>query len=30
NEAVARKLASNGQKYTVDKARSTSKKYDRL
>lgn len=30
NEAVTRKLASNGQKYPVDKARSTSKKYDRL
>jgi len=30
NEAVTQKLASNGQKYPVDKARSTSKKYDRL
>lgn len=30
NEAVTRKLASNGQKYPVDKAKSTSKKYDRL
>ena len=30
NEAVTRKLASNGQKYPVDKARSNSKKYDRL
>lgn len=30
NEAVTRKLASNGQKYPVDKARSSSKKYDRL
>lgn len=30
NEAVTQKLASNDQKYPVDKARSTSKKYDRL
>lgn len=30
NEAVTRKLASNSQKYPVDKARSSSKKYDRL
>lgn len=30
NEAVSQKLASNGQKYPVDKARSNSKKYDRL
>ncbi|MNO72069.1 MazG nucleotide pyrophosphohydrolase domain protein [compost metagenome] len=30
NEAVTQKLASNGQKYPVDKARSNSKKYDRL
>jgi NTP pyrophosphatase (non-canonical NTP hydrolase) len=30
NEAVTRKLASNGQKYPVDKAKSNSKKYDRL
>ena len=30
NEAVTRKLASNNQKYPVDKARSSSKKYDRL
>ena len=30
NEAVTRKLASNGQKYPVDKAKSSSKKYDRL
>ncbi|EKT4454088.1 nucleotide pyrophosphohydrolase [Pseudomonas putida] len=29
NEAVTQKLASNGEKYPVDKARS-SKKYDRL
>lgn len=26
NEAVTRKLASNGQKYPIDKARSNSKK----
>lgn len=30
NEAVTRKLALNGQKYPVEKARSTSKKYDQL
>lgn len=30
NEAVTRKLALNGQKYPVDKAKSSSKKYDRL
>ena len=30
NEAVTQKLASNGQKYPVDKARSNSKKYYRL
>jgi len=30
NEAVTQKLASNGQKYPVEKARSNSKKYDRL
>jgi len=30
DEAVIQKLASNGQKYPVDKARSNSKKYDRL
>lgn len=30
NEAVTRKLALNGEKYPVDKARSSSKKYDRL
>jgi NTP pyrophosphatase (non-canonical NTP hydrolase) len=30
NEAATRKLASNGQKYPVDKAKSNSKKYDRL
>ncbi|ROM76670.1 nucleotide pyrophosphohydrolase [Pseudomonas brassicacearum] len=30
NEAVANKLALNGQKYPVDKAKSTSKKYDQL
>ena len=30
NEAVTQKLASNGRKYPVDKARSNSKKYDRL
>ena len=30
NQAVTQKLASNGQKYPVEKARSTSKKYDRL
>ncbi|MGG7556610.1 nucleotide pyrophosphohydrolase [Pseudomonas sp. ES3] len=30
NEAVTRKLALNGQKYPVDKAKSTSEKYDRL
>ncbi len=30
NEAVTQKLASNDQNYPVDKARSTSKKYDRL
>jgi len=30
NEAVTQKLASDGQKYSVDKARTSSKKYDRL
>lgn len=30
NEAVTSKLALNGQKYPVDKAKSTSKKYDQL
>ncbi|QYM99344.1 MAG: nucleotide pyrophosphohydrolase [Pseudomonas protegens] len=30
NEAVTNKLALNGQKYPVDKAKSTSKKYDQL
>lgn len=30
NEAVMSKLALNGQKYPVDKAKSTSKKYDQL
>ncbi|MGC5703785.1 nucleotide pyrophosphohydrolase [Pseudomonas sp. NFXW11] len=30
NEAVTNKLAMNGQKYPVDKAKSTSKKYDQL
>lgn len=30
NEAVKRKLASNGQKYPVDQAKSSSKKYNRL
>ena len=30
NEAVRRKLASNGQKYPVDQAKSSSKKYNRL
>lgn len=30
NEAVTSKLALNDQKYPVDKAKSTSKKYDRL
>lgn len=30
NEAVASKLALNEQKYPVDKAKSTSKKYDQL
>jgi len=30
NEAVTQKLASNGEKYPVNKARSSSKKYDRL
>ncbi|WP_248764883.1 nucleotide pyrophosphohydrolase [Pseudomonas protegens] len=30
NEAVTNKLALNGQKYPIDKAKSTSKKYDQL
>jgi dCTP diphosphatase len=30
NDAVTSKLALNGQKYPVDKAKSTSKKYDQL
>lgn len=30
NEAVQYKLQLNGQKYPVDKARNTSKKYDQL
>lgn len=30
NEAVTNKLALNGQKYPVDKSKSTSKKYDQL
>lgn len=30
NEAVTSKLALNGQKYPVDKAKSTNKKYDQL
>ena len=30
NEAVTQKLASNDLKYPVDKARSNSKKYERL
>jgi len=30
NEAVTQKLASNGEKYPVNKARNSSKKYDRL
>ncbi|AZD07899.1 MazG nucleotide pyrophosphohydrolase domain protein [Pseudomonas chlororaphis] len=30
NEAVTSKLVLNGQKYPVDKAKSTSKKYDQL
>jgi dCTP diphosphatase len=30
NDAVTGKLALNGQKYPVDKAKSTSKKYDQL
>ena len=30
NEAVTSKLTLNGQKYPVDKAKSTSKKYDQL
>lgn len=30
NEAVTNKLALNSQKYPVDKAKSTSKKYDQL
>lgn len=30
NEAITSKLALNGQKYPVDKAKSTSKKYDQL
>lgn len=30
NQAVTSKLALNGQKYPVDKAKSTSKKYDQL
>lgn len=30
NEAVTNKLALNGQKYPIEKAKSTSKKYDQL
>lgn len=30
NEAATKKLALNGQKYPIDKAKSTSKKYDQL
>jgi dCTP diphosphatase len=30
NEAISRKLAKNNEKYPVDKARGSSKKYDKL